>query len=194
MDPGATFLDAPAATMQHHPIPGVDGSTCTAQLGAPGPWADRLPHFRMGFTPSAGNEVQSEFFVGSVEGPLALEALRNAADDFADRLMVSEVRAVAADELWMSPQYRRPSVALPFHLASRRRGRGSGGRPRPRRGSGPRSAHSRSPPRPHWGKVFHADRFSARDTYEMFDDFVDMASRLDPHGVFRNDWWGRHLG
>ena len=98
MHPGATFLDAPAATMQHHPIPGVDGSTCTAQLGVPGPWADRLPHFRMGFTPSAGNEVQSEFFVGSVDGPLALEALRNAADDFADRLMVGEIRAVAAGE------------------------------------------------------------------------------------------------
>ena len=193
MDAGATFLDAPAATMQHHPIPGVDGSTCTAQLGVPGPWADRLPHFRMGFTPSAGNEVQSEFFVGSVDGPLALEALRNAADDFADRLMVSEVRVVAADELWMSPQYRRPSVAFHFTWHPDSEAGGAAG-DLVRAVAAVQEALGPFAPRPHWGKVFDADGFSARDSYEMFDDFIDMAQRLDPHGVFRNDWWARHFG
>jgi xylitol oxidase len=193
MNPGSTFLDAPAATMQHHPVPAVDGSTCTEQLGVPGPWADRLPHFRMGFTPSAGNEVQSEFFVDSVDGPVALEALRNAADNFSDRLMVGEIRAVAADELWMSPQYLRPSVA--FHFTWHPDG-GAGGEVGNlnRAVAAVQDALAPFAPRPHWGKVFHADRFSARSSYEMFEDFVELAHRLDPHGVFRNAWWARHLG
>jgi alditol oxidase len=193
MDPGATFLDAPAATMQHHPIPGANGSICTAQLGVPGPWADRLPHFRMGLTPSAGNEVQSEFFVGSVDGPRALEALRNTADEFADRLMVSEIRAVAADELWMSPQYRRSSVAFHFTWHPDGEAAGAAG-DLDRAVAVVEDALAPFAPRPHWGKVFHANRFSARDTYEMFDDYIDMAHRLDPHGVFRNAWWARHFG
>lgn len=185
MAPGSTFLDAPAATMQHHPIPGLDGSVCTPQLGAPGPWADRLPHFRMGHTPSAGNEVQSEFFVGAVDGAAALDSLRHAAPDFVDRLMVGEIRAVAADELWMSPNYQRDSVAFHFTWHA---------------GDNERAIRAVEEvlapygPRPHWGKVFNADSFPAADTYEMFDDFVDMAYRLDPHGVFRNQWWHRVLG
>ncbi len=185
MAPGPTFLDAPAATMQHHPVPGQDGSTCTPQLGEPGLWADRLPHFRAGFTPSSGNEVQSEFFVDAKDGPAALDALRRAAPDFVDRLMVGEVRAVAADELWMSPQYQRDSVA--FHFTWH-----AGDNEQAVRAV--EVALAPLAPRPHWGKVFHADSFSAAETYEMCDDFVDMAFRLDPHGVFRNAWWQRVFG
>jgi xylitol oxidase len=182
MMPGPTFLDAPAATMQHHPVPGLDPSACTRQLGEPGLWCDRLPHFRMAFTPSAGDEVQSEFFVDAIDGPAAFESLRRVADQFADRLMVSEVRAVAADELWMSPHYRRQSVGFHFTWFA-----------------GDNDAAIRSvqhalepfAPRPHWGKVFHADLFDAASAYEMFDDFVDLATRLDPHGAFRSAWWQR---
>jgi xylitol oxidase len=185
MTPGPTFLDAPAATMQHHPVPGLDGKACTPQLGAPGLWADRLPHFRMGFTPSAGDEVQSEFFVDAGDGSAALDSLRRAAPDFADRLMVGEIRSVAADELWMSPHFGRDSIAFHFTWYS-------GDNERAVRAV--EAALGPFAPRPHWGKVFHADSFSAADTYEMFDDFVDMANRFDPHGVFRNDWWHRVLG
>ncbi len=185
MTPGPTFLDAPAATMQHHPVPGLDGKACTPQLGAPGLWADRLPHFRMGFTPSAGDEVQSEFFVDAADGSAALDSLRRAAPDFADRLMVSEIRSVAADELWMSPHYGRDSIA--FHFTWH-----AGDNDRAVRAV--EAALGSFSPRPHWGKVFHADSFSVADSYEMFDDFVDMAYRFDPHGVFRNQWWERVLG
>jgi xylitol oxidase len=185
MAPGPTFLDAPAATMQHHPVPGLDGSMCTPQLGASGLWADRLPHFRMGFTPSSGNEVQSEFFVGAADGPAALDALRRAAPDFVDRLIVGEVRSVAADELWMSPHYQRDSVAFHFtwHAGDNEQAVRE-----------VEAVLAPFAPRPHWGKVFHADSFSASESYEMFDDFVDMAVRLDPHGVFRNEWWRRIFG
>jgi alditol oxidase len=65
-------------------------------------WYERLPHFRMGFTPSAGKELQSEYFVPrqhAVEAILAVERLR---DQVGPRLMISEIRAIAADKLWMS--------------------------------------------------------------------------------------------
>lgn len=185
MLPGQTFLDAPAATMQHHPVPGHDASVCSRQLGEPGPWSDRLPHFRMGFTPSAGNEVQSEYFVSSIDGPAALDALRWASPDFADRLMAGEVRAIAADELWMSPQYRRASVGFHFTWFAGDNERAI---------SAVEDALAPFSPRPHWGKVFHSDDFDPAAQYEMFDDFVDLAHRLDPHGAFRNDWWRRVIG
>ncbi|MGK0424792.1 MAG: xylitol oxidase [Ilumatobacter sp.] len=107
--------------------------------------------------------------------------------------MVSEVRAVAADELWMSPQYRRPSVAFHFTWHPDSEAGGAAG-DLVRAVAAVQEALGPFAPRPHWGKVFDADGFSARDSYEMFDDFIDMAQRLDPHGVFRNDWWARHFG
>jgi len=191
MAPGPTFLDAPAATMQHHPLPGLDGAGCTRQLGVPGLWCDRLPHFRMGHTPSVGKEIQSEFFVAAADGPAALDALRRVSGDFVDQLLVGEIRAVAADELWMSPAYRRDSVT--FHFTWRAGGDGddnaavSGAIRTVEAALGPFT------PRPHWGKVFHSDDFSPAAAYEMYDDFIDLVARLDPHGVFRNPWWHRVL-
>ena len=185
MAPGVAFLDAPAATMHHHPVPGHDASVCTRQLGLPGLWSDRLPHFRMGFTPSAGNEVQSEFFVDAVDGPMAFDALRLAANEFADRLMVGEVRAIAADELWMSPQYQRASVG--FHFTWFAGDNDSAVR-------AVEVALEPFAPRPHWGKFFHAAHFDPPASYEMFEDFNDLVTRFDPHGVFRNSWWQRVIG
>ena len=185
MSPRSTFLDAPAATMQHHPVPGLDASSCTRQLGEPGLWSERLPHFRMGFTPSAGNEVQSEFFVDAVDGNAAFDALRRASADFSDRLMVAEVRAIAADEMWMSPHYHRASVGFHFTWFA-------GDNDHAVRTV--QQALKPFAPRPHWGKFFHAELFDPATTYEMFEDFIDLATRLDPHGVFRNAWWGRTIG
>jgi xylitol oxidase len=185
MAPGSAFLDAPAAVMQHHPVPGHDPASCTRQLGEPGLWSDRLPHFRMGFTPSSGNEVQSEFFVDAIDGPTAFDALRRVSVEFADRLMVGEVRAVAADEMWLSPQFRRASVG--FHFTWFAGDNDSAVRT-------VQQALEPFAPRPHWGKFFHADQFDPGLAYEMFDDFVELATRLDPHGVFRNSWWQRVIG
>src|SRR5204862_70470 len=92
----------------------LSGETCTQQLGVPGPWYERLPHFRMGFTPSAGKELQSEFFVprqNAVDAILAVEKLR---DQITPHLMISEIRTIAADNLWMSPAYKQDSVTIHF--------------------------------------------------------------------------------
>ncbi len=185
--PGQIFHEAIAATTAHHPIRGAAADQCTRQLGVPGSWADRLPHFRIGSTPSVGDEQQSEFFVALADGPAALDALRGVAGDLADALLTSEIRAVAADELWLSPQYRRDSAAFHFTWVN-------DADLVDRAVRVVEEALGPFAPRPHWGKVFHADSFSASDAYECLDDFVELARRFDPHGVFVNDWWRRCIG
>ena len=50
----------------------------TERGGRPGPWHERLPHFRPDFPPSVGgDELQSEYFVPRRDGVAALEALRS---------------------------------------------------------------------------------------------------------------------
>src|SRR5579862_4796198 len=108
------FFGAKLASRNLHPIAELSAENCTAQMGVPGPWYERLPHFRMGFTPSAGKELQSEYFVPrdkAVDAILAVERLR---DQVTPHLLISEIRTIAADDLWMSTCYRRPSVTIHF--------------------------------------------------------------------------------
>src|SRR5262249_12711848 len=101
-------------TRNLHPIAELSAENCTEQMGVEGRWFERLPHFKIGFTPSAGKELQSEFFVPrrhAAEATLAVERLHA---EISPRLMISEIRTVAADALWMSPCYRRDSVAIHF--------------------------------------------------------------------------------
>jgi xylitol oxidase len=108
------FFGAKRATQNLHPIAELSAENCTEQMGVPGPWYERLPHFRMGFTPSAGKELQSEYFVPrqhAVEAILAVERLH---DQVGPHLMITEIRAIAADELWMSPCYKQPCVTIHF--------------------------------------------------------------------------------
>src|SRR3954469_15554263 len=108
------LLDARPAPVDRHPIPGIDPVNCTAQRGVPGPWWDRLPHFRMGFTPSAGEELQSEFLVPRRHALAAIDAVRALAGSIRPLLLVCEIRTVAADRLWMSTSSGRDSVAIHF--------------------------------------------------------------------------------
>jgi xylitol oxidase len=170
------LFGARPATLDRHPILGLDPVNCTPQLGRPGPWSARLPYFRMGFTPSAGEELQSEYLVAREHAGAAIEAVRGLADRIRPVLHVCEIRTIAADRLWMSPQYERDSVGIHFTWALE-----------------PEAvldvladlepALEPFDPRPHWGKLFlHAPR------YERVADFARLAERLDPRGAFRNAW------
>ena len=108
------LFDARPATVDRHPIMELDPVNCSPQLGVAGPWWDRLPHFRMGFTPSAGDEIQSEYHVPREHAVDALRALRGLATRIVPRLQVTELRTVAADELWLSPQYERDTLGIHF--------------------------------------------------------------------------------
>src|SRR6202020_730706 len=108
-----------AAQVPLNPVPGGDPANCTAQLGVRGAWSERLPHFRSGFTPSSGEEIQSELFVARGDAPAAIAALMPLAPRISPLLLVAELRTIAADSLWLSPQYQRDSVGL--HFTWRRR-------------------------------------------------------------------------
>ena len=182
----AELFGAVAATLDRHPILGLDPVNCTPQLGVPGPWSDRLPHFRMGFTPSNGEEIQSEYHVARHRAEGAIRAVHALADTLRPVLQVSEIRTVAADELWMSPQYRRPSVALHFTWTREPEAVA-------RVLVDLEAALAPFGARPHWGKVFRATAAEVAPRYERLPDFARLTQRLDPRGAFRNDWLERHL-
>jgi xylitol oxidase len=185
-DPIATFFGARPAIVDLHPIARVSAENCTPQLGVPGQWSDRLPHFKMGFTPSIGDELQSELLLprGSVLDAIAI--VRRFADDMAPHLLVSEIRTIAADTLWMSPQYRRDSVA--FHFTWRQH------TPEVTRlVTRIETAVEAFEPRPHWGKIFTVDGATLAHRYPRHADFVDLVHRFDPRGAFRNAWFERHV-
>jgi xylitol oxidase len=185
--PPAELFGARPAASERHPIPGMDAVNCTAQLGEPGLWSDRLPHFRMGFTPSAGEEIQSEYHVPRRHALAAIEALRGLAGAIGPLLHISEIRTVAADRLWMSPQYERESVAL--HFTWRRDQQAV-----ERVLTSVEAALVPFAARPHWGKLFLADAAAIGGLYERLGDFASLLERLDPRGAFRNDWLERHIG
>ena len=111
---GPDFFGARPARENLHPIFGHPAEACTEQRGIPGPWYERLPHFKMNFTPSSGQELQSEYFVPFDRAYEAIRAVEGLRERIAPLLLVSELRAVAADHLWMSMAYERRSLALHF--------------------------------------------------------------------------------
>ena len=108
------WFTATPAPVQRHPVPGGSPEACTQQLGVPGRWYDRLPHFRPEFRPSVGDELQSEYLLPVAHAVPALHALDQIRARLAPVLRICEIRVVAADQLWLSPCYRQDSVAFHF--------------------------------------------------------------------------------
>jgi xylitol oxidase len=159
---------------------------CTEQLGVSGPWHERLPHFRMEHTPSAGDELQSEYFVAREDAVPALTAVAGIARDLAPLVQASEIRTIAADELWMSPCYRRACVTI--HFTWRPDGPAVGA-------VMPRVEAALAPfaPRPHWGKLFTLPPGDVQARYEKRSAFVELLRRHDPTGKFRNAFLDRYV-
>lgn len=178
---GAVLADGP-----RHPVPGMPPGNCTVQQGVRGPWHERLPHFRLEFTPSSGDELQSEYFVARHDAPAAFEALERVRERVAPLLLIGEIRTVAADDLWLSPAVGRDSVA--FHFTWK-----------PDTPAVTQALHSVEEAlapfgaRPHWGKVFTMGAADLRDLYPEWTAFDRLAARYDPEGVFRNDFLRRYF-
>jgi alditol oxidase len=175
------LFGARAATVDRHPILGLDPVNCTPQLGRPGPWSDRMSHFRLGFTPSSGQELQSEYLVPREHAVTAIQAMQALQDRIRPVLQVCEIRTVAADRLWMSPQYARDTIGIHFTWM-----------PKPdevaRVLADVEAALAAFQARPHWGKVFLADAVTLAALYERLPDFIGLIERLDPRGAFCNPW------
>jgi xylitol oxidase len=172
-------LDAKRATSDLHPIATMSPENCTQQMNVPGPWHERLPHFRMEFTPSAGEELQSEYFLPRERAVEALRAIDAIRDQVAPVLQISEIRTIAADELWLSPCYQRASVAIHFTWKK--------DWPAVRELL-PVIEQRLSPfaPRPHWGKLFTLAPAQVQSCYPKLPDFRRLTRTLDPQEKFRN--------
>ncbi|SHG09529.1 xylitol oxidase [Jatrophihabitans endophyticus] len=174
-------VGARPAEVAMHPIAGQDGATATPQSGSAGPWHERLPHFRLEFTPSNGEEQQSEYLLPRSAGAAAVAALAEV--DFAGALQVCEIRTVAADELWLSPCSGRDTLALHFTWFDD-----------DVRVANAVDALERTlapfDPRPHWGKVFRAAPTWHRPALPRFRELVD---RYDPDRTFGNAFLAEHV-
>lgn len=185
-DPELT-VPATAADGPRHPVPGMAVENCTQQLGVPGPWHERLPHFRAEFMPSAGEELQAEYMVARADAIDAFQAIREIGDKVRPVLQISEIRTVAADSLWLSPFYERDSVCIHFTLVA------DADAVLPvltliERQLEPFAA------RPHWAKLFTIAPEVIRSRYPRLNDFRDLMARRDPNGKFRNDFVTDLLG
>jgi xylitol oxidase len=152
----------------------------------PGPWSQRLAHFRAEFTPSTGAEVQSEYLLPREHAGSALAALALIADQIAPLLQTCEVRTVAADELWLSTAYRQDSVALHFTWLRR---------PADVAALLPTVEAALAPlhPRPHWGKAFTLAPPVVQAGYPRLADFRELARGLDPGRKFGNHFLDEYI-
>lgn len=173
------FPWAAPATEKLHPVPGMPAVNCTEQFGVPGPWHERLPHFRAEFTPSSGAELQSEYLLPRGYAVDALRAIDRIREAVAPVLQTCEVRTVAADGQWLSPSYGRDTVALHFTWVADT----AAVLPVVRRLEEALDAFE---PRPHWGKVFTVPSGVVRGRYPRLDDFQALARELDPGRKFAN--------
>lgn len=164
-----------------HPIIELAAENCTEQMGVPGPWHERLPHFRMNFMPSSGKELQTEYFVPHSNAFAALKAINSLGDKWIQDLFISEVRTIAADDLWMSPCYKQPSVSIHFTW---KQNTDSVMKliPIVEEQLAPFGA------RPHWGKLFTIAPAQLRSRYLRYPDFQQLLRQYDPKGKFRNEF------
>lgn len=182
--PRTDFLGAAPATRKMHPLLDVDGADCTDQMGLPGPWHERLPHFRMGFSPSNGAEIQAEFFVPREAASKAVAIMRRHGDRLQPFLLTSELRTVAADDLWLSPGIRGPYVGI--HFTFRRDAAGVlSVLPAVEADLGTLGAV------PHWGKVTTMDAATIRARTPRLAAFRDLARSFDPGAKFHNAYLRR---
>jgi xylitol oxidase len=182
----AEFYGAKPATRKLHPLAGYSAESCTEQLGIPGPWHERLPHFKMNFTPSGCDELQSEYFVPRDMGYEAILAVEKLRDRIAPHLMITELRTIAGDDLWMSPCYQRDSMAIHFTW-------------KPEwpavKDVLPLIEEQLAPfeARPHWAKLFTMQPARLQSRYAKLPDFRDLLKQNDLAGKFRNDYLARNI-
>lgn len=183
---GDNFFGAKAATKNMHPIAALPAENCTEQMGVPGAWYERLPHFKMGFTPSSGVELQAEYFVPRKHAVEAIQAIARLGKQTGPYLFISEIRTIDADDYWMSPCYRQPSVTIHFTWkqdwpAVQKL------LPVIEKELAPFNA------KPHWGKLFTMSPAHLASMYEKLPAFKQKLQEYDPRGKFRNDFLDRYI-
>ena len=184
--PGAELFGARRAKEKSHPLAGAPTESATEQLGSVGPWHERLPHFKLDFTPSFGDELQTEYFVDRKDAADALNAVYALRAQIQPLLLVTELRTIAADQNWLSEAYGRDSLAIHFTWKPDLVGV-TAFLPTLEAALAPFKA------RPHWGKLFTASNFNFTALYPRFTPWLKYRAGLDPHRKFINEQlssWG----
>ncbi len=174
------------ADKKYHPIPSVDPVACTEQLGAPGFWHERLSHFKLDFTPSVGEEIQTEFFVDRKDAAAAIEAVSKLGAEITPLLWITELRTIAADDLWLSGAYQRDTLAIHFTWK-----KDDAIYPVIEKVE---AALRPINYRPHWGKVFTADAQYLKSVYPKMSEFQALMQALDPSKKFENTFTRKTVG
>jgi xylitol oxidase len=174
------------ADKKYHPIPSVDPVACTEQLGVSGSWHERLSHFKLDFTPSVGEEIQTEFFVDRKDAAAAIEAVSKLGAEISPLLWITELRTIAADDLWLSGAYQRDTLAIHFTW---------------KKDDAIYSVIEKVETalrpfnyRPHWGKVFTADAQYLKSVYPKMSEFKALVEALDPTKKFENSFTRKVVG
>ncbi|MCB0210582.1 MAG: FAD-binding protein [Anaerolineae bacterium] len=185
-EPEPELFGAVPAPTHRHPIREVSPVNCTEQMGVPGPWYDRLPHFRLEFTPSNGEELQSEYLIPRRHAVAAIQAIDRWGDQIAPLLFISEIRTIAADNLWLSPCYQQDCIAIHFTWKQNW--------PAVRQLL-PLIEEQLAPfeARPHWGKLFTMPATRMPSLYEKLPDFQQLLQTYDPQGKFRNAFLNTYI-
>ena len=183
---GNEYFGSRLADRNLHPIESEPAENCTDQMAVEGPWYERLPHFKMGFTPSSGDELQSEFFIPFENGYEAMMAIEKMNEQVSPHLLISEIRTIAEDNFWMSPFYKKPCVAIHFtwkpHWDDVHR-------------LLPLIEGALAPfgVRQHWGKLTTLDPSVLQSRIVRLNDFKEIVNQFDPEGKFRNAYLEHYL-
>jgi alditol oxidase len=180
------FYGAKLATKNLHPIESADPVNCTDQMGVDGTWYERMPHFKMGFTPSSGKELQAEYFVNIKDAYQAFMAVEKLNEKVAPLLFITEIRTIAADDIPMSPFYKKTCMAIHFTW-KQEVDAVMALLPEVEKALEPFGA------RPHWGKVFTLKPNVLQARIEKLNEFKALMLKHDPEGKFRNDFIDTNL-
>ena len=180
------FFGAAPATKNVHPIIELPAENCTEQMGVPGTWYERLPHFKMGFTPSSGKELQAEYFVPHEHAVEAIQAIQKMGKEIGPHLFISEIRTIDADDFWMSPCYKQPSVTIHFTWKQEWNAV-SKLLPAIEKELAPFNA------KPHWGKLFTMSPSTLASRHQKMNDFKKVVAEFDSKGKFRNEFLEKNI-
>jgi xylitol oxidase len=116
----------------------------------------------------------------------ALRTIDKLRGQIAPLLQISEIRTIAADDLWMSPCYEQDCIGI--HFTWKKDWEGV-------RELLPVIEEHLSPfdARPHWAKLFTLPPARLEKLYKKLPDFRQLLQHYDPQGKFRNAFLDKHI-
>uniref|UniRef100_A0A915D0Y3 FAD-binding PCMH-type domain-containing protein n=1 Tax=Ditylenchus dipsaci TaxID=166011 RepID=A0A915D0Y3_9BILA len=172
---------APAATAQSSPIAALPPTYVVPQMGIVGPYYERLTDYDLGLSGQEGQQTQSEYYVDFDDFVPALKALQTLSAEINAVVYVALFRITEKDELWMSPQYKKTTMAIHFSW-----------QPKLDQVMAllPKIEAALAPfnPIPHWGKLYTLKPEQYLPLLPKYPEWREQVELHDPTHKFRNKW------